>query len=722
MANNKDIKLVDNIEKIRSIIYPEIKIKNKLEELDLSDKENRNKKLDLPIYQSLNYDAIQITLKYIYEEILTGIFVKIEDNKMKEYIEIYNFDIGNKWSDRVKLPIEYKNWFEYALAKSKIIKKKLVLIDDKKKKWIANNCLIRNEKQYGEINKDYYVGLYNMLYTLCEKKKIGDCIFFLNKKDFAVLKKNYTHPNNQIYDSNDSQLDTKFKDRSFIPILSQSTLDDFADIPIPTTDDWMHITNLEENNPYSEKKINIKWEDKIPTAFFRGKGTGCGITLETNPRLKITKLSEEWEKDDNYNKNNKIDGVLYLDAGIISYVFRDKKLINNPYLTYVNPNKLNLKLKERVPITQQNKYKYLINIEGNSAAYRLGYMLGLESVILHVETKFKLWFEDLLIPYVNFIPIKNDLSDLAEIIKWCKSNDDKCKEISQNAKKLYDKIMNEDYILEYLKNLINNISFKYVLQTGGNIFEQYKKYKEERKKIEKREINIEDISNNISNKIAIIVPYRNNKFQSRDKQLAMFIEYYNSYLENLDIYIIEQSDDSKKFNRGALLNIGFKIASKKSYDMYIFHDVDLVSPTEIKKIYSYKTDIPIHIASLWKEKYSFSDFMGGIISFDEKSYKKVNGYPNKFYGWGGEDDAIYNRMVMNNIPILKIIGNIEIKEMNHQNTSEIEELTNKNKKFNILNDIKNWKNDGINTIKYKILDELELIYKNVKKYTIEIIL
>jgi hypothetical protein len=640
---------------------------------------------------------------------------------MKEYIEIYNFDIGNKWSDRVKLPIEYKNWFEYALAKSKIIKKKLVLIDDKKKKWIANNCLIRNEKQYGEINKDYYVGLYNMLYTLCEKKKIGDCIFFLNKKDFAVLKKNYTNPNNQIYDSNDSPLDAKFKDRSFIPILSQSTLDDFADIPIPTTDDWMHITNLEENNPYAEKKINIKWEDKIPTAFFRGKGTGCGITLKTNPRLKITKLSEEWEKDDNYNKNNKIDGVLYLDAGIISYVFRDKKLINNPYLTYVNPNKLNLKLKERVPITQQNKYKYLINIEGNSAAYRLGYMLGLESVILHVETKFKLWFEDLLIPYVNFIPIKNDLSDLAEIIKWCKSNDDKCKEISQNAKKLYDKIMNEDYILEYLKNLINNISFKYVLQTGGNIFEQYKKYKEERKKIEKREINIEDISNNTSNKIAIIVPYRNNKFQSRDKQLAMFIEYYNSYLENLDIYIIEQSDDNKKFNRGALLNIGFKIASKKSYDMYIFHDVDLVSPTEIKKIYSYKTDIPIHIASLWKEKYSFSDFMGGIISFDEKSYKKVNGYPNKFYGWGGEDDAIYNRMVVNNIPILKIIGNIEIKEMNHQNTSEIEELTNKNKKFNILNDIKNWKNDGINTIKYKILDEMELIYKNVKKYTIQII-
>jgi hypothetical protein len=58
---------------------------------------------------------------------------------------------------------------------------------------------------------------------------------------------------------------------------------------------------------------------------------------------------------------------------------------------------------------------------------------------------------------------------------------------------------------------------------------------------------------------------------------------------------------------------------------------------------------------------------------------------------------------------------VAIKEMNHQNTSEIEELTNKNKKYNILNDLKNWKNDGLNTLKYKLLDEMELGYKNVKK-------
>jgi hypothetical protein len=718
----KYFKLVDNIHKLKEIVYPEINVKNPLKKLDSTDSIHQSDKFKLPIYKSLNGDAVQITLKYIYDEILTGIFVKIEENRIKEYVEIYNWDIGNKWSDRIKMPPEAKNWFDYAKTKSRITKKKLVIVDEKKKIWSATNCLIRNEKAWGDIDKSYYAGLYELLKATLANRTIGDCIFILNKKDFAILKSDYTHPYNHIYDSNNFKLPDLYNNRSFIPVLSQSTLDTFADIPIPTTDDWMVVSPPPDYNPYEGKKKEIAWEDKIATAFFRGKGTGCGTSVQTNPRFKITKLSEMWEKDDTYNQNNPIDHIPFLDAGIISYVFRDKKVMNNQYLTYVDPSKINLKLKERVPITEQNKYKYLLNIEGNSAAYRLGFMLGLDSVILHVETKFKVWLEEFLIPDTHYILIKSDLSDLSEKIKWCKMNDNKCKEIAKNARKIYDKIMNKDFIMDYMKNILNNISYKYSQQSGGNVSDQYRKYKEDRKKIERREIKLEDIEGAEESRVAIIVPYRNNKFQSRDKQLALFIEYYHSYISNLDIYIIEQSDDGKKFNRGELLNIGFNIASKQKHDVYIFHDVDLISPPEIKKVYTYKSDIPIHIASLWKEKYTFSDFMGGIISYNEKTYKQVNGYPNRFFGWGGEDDAIYNRMVVNNIPIGKITSDqsISIKEMNHQNTSEIEELTNKNKKYNILNDLKNWRNDGLNTLKYKLLDEMELGYKNVKKYMVEI--
>ena len=259
-----------------------------------------------------------------------------------------------------------------------------------------------------------------------------------------------------------------------------------------------------------------------------------------------------------------------------------------------------------------------------------------------------------------------------------------------------------------------------LFQTGGSsIKKQYKIYIDDRKKIERKELSLDHLN---TSKIAIIVPYRNNKFQPREHQLTEFINYYHNYINNLDIYIIEQSNDNQKFNRGALLNIGYDIAKKYLYDMYIFHDVDLISSDEFKKIYSNKSNIPIHIASVWKEKYSFKYALGGIISFDKESFEKINGFPNKFYGWGGEDDAVYNRLINNNIAIyvLPKNNNLTITEMKHDRTQDINVLVNNNKRHNILSDLKNWKNDGLNHLKYKINNDTIMTYNNVKKYNVTI--
>jgi predicted glycosyltransferase involved in capsule biosynthesis len=269
-------------------------------------------------------------------------------------------------------------------------------------------------------------------------------------------------------------------------------------------------------------------------------------------------------------------------------------------------------------------------------------------------------------------------------------------------------------------NVINNFS-------GGsnknNIYQKYKQYKETRKKIEKLSLNVDTIQDSVLNKIAIIIPYRTNKYQNREEQLNKFIEYYHNYINNLDIYIVEQSEDNRKFNRGALLNIGFDIANKKEYDMYIFHDVDLISPPELKKLYSYVAKYPIQIGNLWREKYTFADFLGGIISFNKDTFVKVNGYPTNFFGWGGEDDSLYNRLVTNDIPVYYPETNekIEIKEMSHVPTTDIKELTNSNKQNNILSDLKNWRSNGLKQLKYKINDKISMNYENVIKYNVTIL-
>lgn len=41
--------------------------------------------------------------------------------------------------------------------------------------------------------------------------------------------------------------------------------------------------------------------------------------------------------------------------------------------------------------------------------------------------------------------------------------------------------------------------------------------------------------------------------------------------------------------------------------------------------------------------------MGGVSAFTPDMYIRLNGHSNSFWGWGGEDDDLYNRYVDINI-------------------------------------------------------------------------
>ncbi len=64
-----------------------------------------------------------------------------------------------------------------------------------------------------------------------------------------------------------------------------------------------------------------------------------------------------------------------------------------------------------------------------------------------------MWFSHLLKPYIHYVPVKSDLSDLIEKIQWCRDNDEKCKEeFSQEALKiLSNNIVQRKYIRLYAK-------------------------------------------------------------------------------------------------------------------------------------------------------------------------------------------------------------------------------------------------------------------------------
>lgn len=98
----------------------------------------------------------------------------------------------------------------------------------------------------------------------------------------------------------------------------------------------------------NRKQFDVKWSEKIGTAVFRGNATGGGVTPKTNQRLRLAKLSAEWAKNPDFNGEADGTGVRYVDAGVVGWNKRDKK-VQGERMRFIDPKKLGLKLVERIP-------------------------------------------------------------------------------------------------------------------------------------------------------------------------------------------------------------------------------------------------------------------------------------------------------------------------------------------------------------------------------------
>jgi len=227
--------------------------------------------------------------------------------------------------------------------------------------------------------------------------------------------------------------------------------------------------------------------------------------------------------------------------------------------------------------------------------------------------------------------------------------------------------------------------------------------------------------------IAIIVPYRDlHSEQKRAAHLAQFVPHMIQFLTALQqrttskksisdfhVYIVEQSDDGRKFNRGKLLNIGFDYAKKQRHahhDVFIFHDVDLLPQPGLSDAYATFPKTPYHIARVWDRYSNNPKYFGGVVSFSSSDFKRINGYPNTFWGWGGEDDELQLRC--QNIGLKwdwpRGVSNNNGNGSNNNGSLMIDlEDMNLTEKLNFLRQHKEWKC----MVKWEALEEHETTWK-----------
>ena len=405
-----------------------------------------------PLFKDVSTDDVFGTFEYIFHKFKKGIFVKFVQNELKVFLPFSKVDYTNEWSDRIYTDTKkYKDLdglFEQSshLTGFKLDKKKIHYMKDH---WYGNNGLLRNEYPICE-NDSGISTLRDMMICLAKERSVPDCEFFLNKRDFPILKNDHTEPYECIFGNSHPLV--SFDREVFCPILGMTSTDRHSDIPIPTWEDWARVEFFDnklfgkEFSSFPDPFIPFS-QKEFPTAVFRGASTGLGTTTETNPRLFFSLLSKQQNRD--------TDGHLFLDCGITKWNCRPRRHSSDmPYGTFDSSLKESIGTTNFLSMSEQARYKYILHLPGHSQSYRLSYELATGSVLLMWPTAYQLWFSHLLQPYVHYVPIETNIFDT---IRWCKQNEEKCADIATQARAFYEKYLQRDSILDYWQTVLCRI-------------------------------------------------------------------------------------------------------------------------------------------------------------------------------------------------------------------------------------------------------------------------
>lgn len=167
-----------------------------------------------------------------------------------------------------------------------------------------------------------------------------------------------------------------------------------------------HISEMRKSAPSDAAAAKIPWSKKIGRAVWRGARSGHINDLaiygwankkETPRQFVVNRLGKK--------KANK--GVLDAKFG-------------------------------RMPWNQLMKHKYVVAVAGNTYSSLFKHAMRSGGCVLRQEERIYEWFEPFLTPWVHYVPVRWDLSDLLARIRWAQTHDADAERIAANAAKAGD--------------------------------------------------------------------------------------------------------------------------------------------------------------------------------------------------------------------------------------------------------------------------------------------
>ncbi len=104
------------------------------------------------------------------------------------------------------------------------------------------------------------------------------------------------------------------------------------------------------------------------------------------------------------------------------------------------------------------KYKYILDIDGMASTWdATAWKLNSGSVLFKTDSCWKQWFYEEFMPWIHYIPIKDDFSDLDEKFVWCEEHQPACEIIIQNAMDFFQKVYRHQNVVKYTLSIIDKL-------------------------------------------------------------------------------------------------------------------------------------------------------------------------------------------------------------------------------------------------------------------------
>uniref|UniRef100_A0A667ZSC5 Protein O-glucosyltransferase 1 n=1 Tax=Myripristis murdjan TaxID=586833 RepID=A0A667ZSC5_9TELE len=213
-----------------------------------------------------------------------------------------------------------------------------------------------------------------------------------------------------------------------LPVFSFSKTADYQDIMYPAWTFWeggpavwpIYPTGLGRwdlmRDDLKKAAAQWPWKKKEPKGFFRGSRT----SPERDPLVLLSRENPELV-DAEYTKNQAWKSERFFSCLL-------------------------------------HPCRYLFNFRGVAASFRLKHLFLCGSLVFHVGEEWLEFFYPQLKPWVHYIPVKQDLSDVRELLQFVKENDAIAQEIASRGQKFIVEHLRMEDVSCYWERLLTEFS------------------------------------------------------------------------------------------------------------------------------------------------------------------------------------------------------------------------------------------------------------------------